>query len=266
MIDDGTLIYHIETEQNIEAVELSKTISAIAHQYHQLLESDTGAEKTKPLLVESVSKGSIVINFTVDPAPYLIVAVAAMEQASTIVKLGEHIKWFFDKFGSNHKEALRKGQISVQDCQDAINIVRPTAKHGGSQTFNIVHNHIESAIINIGETEARAIENRAISTLASLQGSQTEVRRNVPLTWHQLNRDSLKQRGVSPDKGIIEELDVSPKPILFADETSSFKNHMIMEDDNPYRQVHFVDVEVCRISSKIVSYRVVGYHGSDELK
>ncbi len=41
---------------------------------------------------------------------------------------------------------------------------------------------------------------------------------------------------------------------------------MIDDQENPYKKVYFVDVAVSRVHGKVVSYRVIGYHGADDLE
>jgi hypothetical protein len=43
------------------------------------------------------------------------------------------------------------------------------------------------------------------------------------------------------------------------------KREMIDDQQNPYQNVYFVDVEISRTGGKITAYRIVGYHGADQL-
>jgi hypothetical protein len=47
---------------------------------------------------------------------------------------------------------------------------------------------------------------------------------------------------------------------------SYLKKQMIDDEVNPYQSVYFVDVSVSRVSGRVVSYRVMGYHGKEELE
>jgi hypothetical protein len=47
---------------------------------------------------------------------------------------------------------------------------------------------------------------------------------------------------------------------------SAIKKQMIDDEVNPYQNVYFVDVSVSRIADKVVAYRVIGYHGKEELE
>jgi hypothetical protein len=85
------------------------------------------------------------------------------------------------------------------------------------------------------------------------------------MVWARLDRAPAKTEGSSPDKGIIEEIDPKPKTILFTDELSYLKHQMISDEENPMQKVYFVDVEVSRVGGKVTAYRIVGFHGKDEL-
>ena len=80
-----------------------------------------------------------------------------------------------------------------------------------------------------------------------------------------MDRDAAKTQGSSPDKALIEEIDSKAKSVFFADEFSYLKKEMIDNQDNPYQKVYFVDVEVSRIEGRVTAYRIVGFHGTDDI-
>jgi hypothetical protein len=159
------------------------------------------------------------------------------------------------------------GDVSVKDCDDAINIVKPIANHGGTQTFNTIHGGITYNILTMDTSEASKIMEAALHQKALLQNSDAEVRQRVPMVWKRLDRDETKPEAKSsPDRALIEEIDPRPHAVFFTDEMSVLKKQMIDDEVNPYQSVYFVDVSVSRVSGKVVSYRVIGYHGKEELE
>ena len=84
--------------------------------------------------------------------------------------------------------------------------------------------------------------------------------------WKRIDRDALKTSGTSPDKGVIEELDPKPKPVLFTDDMAALKREMVKEEENPLQMVYFVDVQVSTVEGRRVAYRVLGYHGKERLE
>ena len=112
---------------------------------------------------------------------------------------------------------------------------------------------------------ARRVVSEASARKALVQQSGLEVRQRVPLVWSRLDRDKSKSDGRTPDKAVIEEIDAKSKPVFFTDEMAFLKKQMIADEDNPYQMVYFVDVEVSQAGGKVASYRVVAYHGKDDL-
>jgi hypothetical protein len=95
---------------------------------------------------------------------------------------------------------------------------------------------------------------------------EADIRQRVAFRWSRLSRDEAKTKGFSsPDKGIIEEIDQSHKAVLFTDEMAAIKGAMISDEENPYKKVYFVDVEVVHSAGKVVAYRVIGYHGNEDI-
>ena len=68
-----------------------------------------------------------------------------INKAELLAKFGKSIKALLDFFKKS-PTADPGDDISVRDCEDAINILKPTANHGGAQTFNI---HNGDIIVNI---------------------------------------------------------------------------------------------------------------------
>ena len=111
--------------------------------------------------------------------------------------------------------------------------------------------------------------NNAQRRKAELQVSaKPEKAQRVSMTWTRLDKHKVTIGGKqSADRGIIEELDPKPHAVFFTDEMTVLKDEMIADEENPYQQVYFVDVEISRAAGgKITAYRIVGYHGKEELQ
>ena len=269
-----TLQFHIEPDEPIEVAELTSALDAVGSQYDLFSkENEIPAIAEAKLLVSSVSPGSIDINFvlglagTASPTFFHVASTMApyVDAVEVLQKFGSHLKSLLSFFRSEEKQDLPP-RVTVRDCDDAINLVSPIAKHGGSQTFNIINGPV---VMNLGGTdqyEARRIASAAARHKAKLQFPLSETRQRVSMVWSRLDRDPAKVKGVhSPDEGLIEEIDPKSKAILFTDELSYLKKQMLDEDENPMKKVYFVDVEISRVGEKITAYRIVGYHGNDDL-
>ena len=115
--------------------------------------------------------------------------------------------------------------------------------------------------------EAREILEGATREKARLLFPASKPFQRVSMVWRRIDSDETATKGVrSPDKAMIEEIDSEkPHPVLFTDEMTYLKAEMMGDSENPYRKVYFVDVEVSRVGERITAYRIVGYHGSDDL-
>lgn len=270
-IDEPRLQLHLEPSEPIEVSELTAALGSFARRYQAFAIENEIAKKPSDarLLVSSVSPGSIDISLLPDLAPYLATAGLLgplIDKTEVILKFGKSLKALFEHF-KKKKEDRAADQISVKDCDDAINILKPIANHGGSQTFNTIHGSVTVNILTMQASEAAKIIESAVQERALLQNPNAETRQRVPMIWKRLDRDETKADAkTSPDRGLIEEIDVKSHAVFFTDEMASLKTQMIDDEENPYQSVYFVDVEVSRVSGKVVSYRIMGFHGKEELE
>ncbi|MEY9179750.1 hypothetical protein [Bradyrhizobium sp. USDA 313] len=270
--DDALLQLHLEPAEPIEIGELTAALNSLGRQYQNFAVANELAGKPTEarLLVNTVSPGSIDISFLPDYDQILLAAgllTPLIDKAELIAKFARSIKSLLDFFKKDKPDPTDRENITAKDCDDAINILKPIANHGGMQTFNTINGGITMNVFQIDAPDAAEIIERAVQTKSLLQNPDAEVRQRVPLVWKRLDRDAGKTDGrTSPDKGVIEEIDPRAHAILFTDEMLPIKRQMIDDEENPYQNVYFVDVEVSRVNGKVVSYRVTGYHGYEVLE
>jgi hypothetical protein len=268
MAADPVLQLHLEPQQPLEVSELTATLGSIARQYQELIAEEKllGKAGEAKLLVSSVSPGSIDISLVPDFAPFAVLSgpllAPLIDKYQLIEKFGARLKKLIEYFVKDEK-----GSVSVKDCDDAVNIARPIAKHGGHQTFNIIKAGVVQPIIVIDARTARQLVEGAIRRKSEIQTPNAEIKQRVPMIWSRLDRIGAKTSGVrSPDRGLIEEIDPKPHAVLFTDELTYLKAEMIADEENPMQKIYFVDVEVSRAQGKVAAYRIVGYHGKEDLE
>lgn len=144
--------------------------------------------------------------------------------------------------------------------------MKPIARHGGTQTFNTYNGPVTHVAMQVGVSEAREITENASRQKELLQHSNPERRECVSMVWKRLDRDRAKKQGSTPDRALIEEIDPKPRAVHFTDDMAYLKEEMIHDEENPLQKVYFVDVEVSRVQGMVAAYRVVGYHGKDDLE
>lgn len=260
-----TLRLYLETERPIEVADFSAAINSIARQY-QLFAArrgiEPGAENAK-LLVYSVQPGSIDISFLTAWSEILGVAVSVQptfNQIKIVNEFANHLRYLLETFLPKKTPTPADTQ-SIRDCEDAINIVKPTAQGGGKKSILV----IKDPIININHYDAKEIIDNATRVKRALENPKSSLHEQVAMIWKRLDRDHTKSQKSSPDKAQIDSIDRKAKPVFFVDSLRYLKQQMIEDETNPYQQVYFVDVYVNRIDGRTVSYKVVGYHGKDDL-
>ena len=263
VLDHPPFQIHLEPESPIELPDLLRCLGAINHQFEVFAANEgISSAKEAKLLVFSVRPGSIDIGLLPDMATLGTIIAPVLVYSSPILKFFASMKALIDAF----RKKAETENMTVRDCSDAIAIARPMATSGGTQTFNIYNGHVYSTVLTVTADEAKKIVANASQAKALLEGEATEIRQRVPLVWHGLDKDEARASGKrSPDKAIIEEIDPKPKSVFFEDDFASTKRMMVDDQANPYTKVFFVDVAVSRVAGKVVSYRIVGYHGDADL-
>lgn len=264
---------HLEPSAPLEVSELTNMLASFARQYQvSQAETDPGGANDARLLVSAVSPGSIDIVFLPDGATALGMAatmfpVAAAANLEKLSKFLERLKKIIDFFSGEQNDATPPADVSIRDCDDATNIVRPIADHGGNQTINVFNgDNVTVNTLTLNARQASEVMRGAARAKQALQFPEAENHPGVSMVWSQLARDAAKTTGQkSPDRGLIEEIDRKPHAVLFTEEMSSLKREMIDDELNPYQRVYFVDVQVSRVAGKITAYRITGYHGKEDI-
>ncbi|KAB1087365.1 hypothetical protein F4V91_13590 [Neorhizobium galegae] len=264
---------HIEPKDPIELDDMLASLATLGKRFQTFAREELADEfrRDPKLYVSSIKPGSIDISLIPDfidagkAAAGAVVAVGAGDTAEAVKGFAESIKGLLDIF--RKPEATKKEQdgVSIRDCDDAVNIVKPIAASGGSQTFNVNNNHGTQIFqFNMSSPDANRIIQNALEKKASLLLPQTETRASVALVWQKIDKSLARTDGAtSPDKGRIDEIDAGAKSILFAEDMAAVKAEIM--DDAMLKMVYYVDVEVVRVDDKIKAYRVIRYHGKDPL-
>lgn len=262
---------HIEPKNPIELEDMLASLATLGKRFQTYARTELGAFERNPrLFVSSIKPGSIDISLIPDlydagrAAAGAAVAVGAGDAVAAVKGFAETIKILLDTFGK--PVGKQPGDaISVRDCDDAVNIVKPIAASGGTQTINV--NNVQGDQIiqfEINGPEAERILENALARKALLLLPEVEKKEAVALVWQKVDKSTGRTEGASsPDKGRIEEIDGAPRSILFADDMAHVKFDMMAEP--MLQMVYYVDVEIVRVGDKIKAYRVVGYHGKERL-
>ncbi|MBB4122899.1 hypothetical protein [Martelella radicis] len=267
---------HIEPDEPIELANMLVSLEAIGRRYKIFATNEFSLKRGEHarLFVSSIKPGSIDISLIPDiydasaAGIGAIAAISVGDATGAVASFGQSLKALLNLFDSaDDADDQSDVEITVQDCNDAINIVKPTAEAGGSQTFN-VYNIAGDAVfaLEVDEGRSKRVMRRAVDKKEELEVPSIERFKNVALIWKTFDRSAARVDGSrSPDKAIIEEISDKPKSVLFGDDQTEIKSAIISDDQNLLKMVYYVDVEVVTARQKIAAYRIVGYHGKDAL-
>jgi hypothetical protein len=259
---------HIEPARFVEAGDLAKALRAMERQYENFVLREGLVTRTSQatLRISSFKPGSLDILFSPEIIGTITAFTPAVAGLETVVKFSEYLKKIFDIFKRNPKVASKDiSGISARDCDDVMNIAAPIAKNGGSQTFNQINGGVTFNFYGMSQSEASDIMSGAGAAKAAIKEPEAKRRQRVALVWSQIDRNQARTSGTrSPDQGIIQEIDPRPHSILFVDELSLLKNEIVV-GENPLTKVYFVDVDIVEVEDSIVAYRVVGFHGTQDI-
>lgn len=263
---------HIEPKNPIELEDMLASLGTIGKRflaYAKLELSDEFAPDPR-LFVSSIKPGSIDISLIPDlldvgkAAVGAVAAVGTGDAVEAVKGFAESLKSLLSMF--RRPEAVKEADgVSIRDCDDAINIVKPIAASGGTQNISVNNFHGDVVFqMNMSSSEASRIIDHATERKVALLQPAIEKRESVALVWQKVDKSEAKTNGSnSPDKGRIEEIARGAKSILFAENMSDVKAEMTK--DPLLHMVYYVDVQVVRVDEKIKAYRIVGYHGKDTL-
>ncbi|MEM8541903.1 MAG: hypothetical protein AAGF25_13190 [Pseudomonadota bacterium] len=265
------LAIHIEPARQIELPILLKSLGGIGQEYSFFAKHVLGMPRKddSKLYVGSVKPGSIDVLLqpeffeAVEQGLAVMTSNGPVDATKAMLEFGQRIGILLDKF----KGKPNPEDVSIKECDNAINIANNTVEAGGTQTINMVNFEGEfRQVYKLEAKDAFDIVSNAIDTKALLTVPTAERRNSVALTWQTFDNSPARTEGAkSPDKGIIEEIENSPKSILFIDDETGMKSRILTASENPMHSVYFVDVEVVRVKKKIIAYRIVGFKGQEPL-
>lgn len=253
----------MEPNSPIELSELTAALSAIARQFEIFAVEEGLAARAKDakLLVSSVKPGSIDIGLLPDLVGTMGPLLAPLVPLAKVVGFATKLKGLIDAFRTKPLTS----SVTVKDCEDVGAIVGTIANHGGSQTLNVHNGDVYNQVLVVNGADALEIAANAARAKAELQYPDSDGRQRVAMVWSGLDKVKARQRGLrSPDKAVIEEIDPKARPVFFEDAFAYLKQEMLEGEDNPYRLIYFVDVEISRVEGRVASYRVTGFHGTTE--
>lgn len=247
------LEYIIEYDKPIVVSEFTNALNAISNQYEKFLQDKYGSERPEAeLYVQEIRKGSIVTTLV----EYSSILLPFLGEVNTVFEFGQYIKSTYDYLLTGKKEHTEKG-LDVKDLNNFLKVVEP-----GIHTNNNIYiqvkgknNKIILDPLSANETEARAIRDRIKEDKKELSYKDKTIEYKKALFLEQIKRDLESKKG---NKGVIKELNENSLNIIWDNDDD--KHKMLNCDDNPFKMIFIVDVEIVEVNSETKFYRIMKLH------
>lgn len=266
------LVFHIKPERPIALKNMLKGLKAVGNEHSLYCKNilKISRQKRPKLFIKSIKPGSI--DILLQPEIIAQVADSAVGMAaleSGTYYLSDFAQRLYNKlkgFGKPPSEKFLQN-ISMRDCDNAINIGSINTNAGGITIINI--NQPDGTKENIGKLsahESRQIVDNASKAKASLKLPESKRFTHVALVWKTFEKSQARTKGTtSPDKGIIKDIAPNPKAIFFDEKMSEFKESMLKSEDNFMKKIYYVDAEIRQVQGKIRAYIIVNYHSEEDI-
>lgn len=258
--DSRRLVLRYEYVEPLPLGEVAASFGGTDRMYRQFLRSQLRGKvqrtQTRGLFVEHVHQKCIEISLVAEVLP---IALAVAQDAQIISGFFREFQYWWEYF-KGERDAPRRP--TAADCNAMAKIVQPAMQQEGN-SLNVAVNENHGTIIQQIFTDsagAREIFGGAIDAKAKIQTPTNNQADNVVLRWSQASSQPGQAKVRTPDRGIIEQIDLLPYPIIFRSEDQHLKQKMIFGEENPFSFNFLVDVEVVRIENRIAAYRVTDFH------
>ena len=258
---ETSLVYEFHNVRPIELLDFTNSLLAVGEQYKSFIRRKGGpwTEDDYRLYVKEVRSGSIIAELVSMATQGQMIAPFAPFIIQFTQQLGE---WFEFLKGVKDVKDIKELFLGAtkKDFQQVSQIIEPVAKDGGSQ-INLIATQGGTIIYNapLNSIEANAVQNGLRRRIEAIPETVSGIQRDQVLYWHQVRDDRAEKPG---DKAVIERFSKRPVKVRFY--SDDVKKDLLDREENPFRKLFIVDVDVTEIGGKPVLYKVLDVKDSFE--
>lgn len=266
MLDGGaTIVVEIHNSQPLDLLEFTTSLTALAREHEATMRErapSVPAEETR-LLVVDVRKGSIILEL----APALAPFVSTAEFINTSIDFVEKLKKGYDAL---KKVGGRLTDPSVQRLKNFGDAVQTVASDTDGR-LRVFASHREKGILQefvIEKEEAQRVIENTIEQRRQLENISTAPLQKVLMQLYQTSADSPKIGKRNPEKGIIEQVDMTPRPLVYVSDQAGarIKDEILNSDANAYKKGFIVDAAVETVGGRPRLYRITSVYDVIDLE
>lgn len=257
--EEAHIVIVIENEDPIDLLDFTSSLTAIAREHELQVRATTpgaSVEETRLLVVE-VRKGSIILELLPALAPF----VASMEYTNAAVQFVQNLAHLLDplrKLGGRSEDATTQQLKNLGDmvsavAKDSNGTLSLSARYRSGDVVQELRIHKEDAqrVVENTSAQRKEIEDRSATALS-----------RVLMRLHQSSVEDLKVGKKTSEKGIVERVDMTPRPLIYVSDLAGkrIKDEIVQPDGNPYQKGFVVDVDVETVGGKPKVYRILAVH------
>ena len=245
--------YIIDYDKPIVVSEFTNALNAISNQYEKFLNDKYGSERPEAeLYVQEIKKGSIVTTL-VEYSSFMLPFIGDI---NTVFEFGAYIKSTYDYLLTGKKDD-ENDKLDIKDLNNLLKVIEP-----GTHTNNNIYIQIKGKDNNIilnplsaNETESRVIRDRIREDKKELSQKDKKIELKQALYLDQIKRDLDSKKG---NKGIIKQLNENSLNLIWDNDDD--KQKMLNCDDNPFKMIFIVDVEIIEVNLETKLYKIIKVH------
>lgn len=253
----------LEVDQPVELGEFVGAFTAMAAEFDRYAkENAPGVDPGATLFVKEVRAGSI----EADLIPWVIGGGLITAAASAVTVFD-----FVEKYGGKLKQYLKPGgrvpEATKADLKHFHDQVAAIAKEPGSNievaAIEIVEGkRIVRSAFRFNSGQAAEITNRIEEHQAEITHRETSDHPRVSMVFTRTDTGKAATGKRSGEKVRIEAISPKPRPLIYASDLAEQRiKHEIRDgEDNVYKKVFIVDVNVETLKEKPFAYRVTHVH------
>src|ERR1700730_18480862 len=244
---EAPIRFELNNSKPVDLLDLTAALHAFgeAYQDHVISAGYDSERGNIRLFIKELRTGSIIAELAslAEQASFVLKHIDVA--AGFVTHVNDILQYFLGKMSPVKEPPTRR------EAEQAMAIVEPVAKDGGSQLIVQIGKVEGSLVLRIDSPQANAIQNAAPRYIGPTTPTSLVLQDQL-LALYQVRGDPSQKVG---DRGIIETISPHPVKLLFASEGG--KKQIVEMHDNPLQKIFVVDVEVRSADGKPKLYRIL---------
>lgn len=250
------IVVVIENSEPIDLLDFTSSLTGLAKEHEARMRADNPGldiEETRLLIME-VRKGSIIMEMLPAFAPI----VSTMEITNTAVSFVEHLTHLAERLRKPGGRLEDPTTAQLKNLTDTVQAVVRDSTGRLSIEARYKNGKVLQELI-IEKDDAITIEANSVAQRRELEQAKSVPYPRVLMRLHQSSVENLRIGKRTSEKGIVESIDATPRPLIYASDLAGqrIKDEISKADGNPFQKGFVIDLDVETVGGRPRVYRVV---------